>query len=135
MRDEILVQALDRRARQSHRRHGNDRGDSLEHRVRQQLNARKTLRALEGEEPTGLPILAVEPRSQRERITDHYRRSPVALPLPRHEARHVPPDVAQHLAELDTARRRLAPFARIQLAQQRTVLENAVVVDRHRHYV
>src|SRR5687768_9967061 len=117
--DEIGVEALDRRARESHRRDGHDLGDLLQNYVRQTLNACEPLGALEPEQSAcaDLLVLLVDPRSERHWLSDHDRRAAVPLPPARNQAREIPPCVAKNLAELHVAGRALPSLTRIELTE------------------
>src|SRR6185503_5386919 len=74
-----------------------------------------------------------EPRRDADRRANRYRRTAVSLPSPRNEPCEIPPDIARDFAELSSARRTRPALARRQLAQERAILEDAIVVDRDRH--
>ena len=69
---------------------------------------------------------------ERHRRADGHRRAAVSLPPARDEPRQRSTRCIASPRRAAPARRARAPFARRQLAQQRPVLEHAVVVDRHR---
>ena len=79
-RDEVAIEALDRRARQRHGRHRDERADPRHDVVAQLLNARESLRLRPA---SNRSAFCVEPVGERNRRADRDRRAAIALPSAR----------------------------------------------------
>src|SRR5690348_1656035 len=128
-RNVVAFHALNRSAGERNWCHRNEESNPDHHLIAEVLDATQALGASHLKQ---VP-LALEPLDQGNRRADGDRRSSVALPATRREARRVPPEIASDLAHLRQPRLAASALRHRQLAQERAVLEHAVVVHRNRH--
>src|SRR5881409_3918126 len=124
--DHTLLEREQRRRGERNGGHGDHGADAAHHLSRQALQLRQPPLLGPAEQPGRR---GGEPLPQGERRTEVHGRAAVAPQPAGEQAQRVAPDVGCHRAELGEASR---PVALVQqLADQRAVLEHAVVVQRH----
>src|SRR6185503_9328716 len=105
-RNEVAIEALNGRAC---KRHGCDRNQ--------------------------LPDAGHDPVTERHRFADNDGRAAIPLPSPCDNPSEIPRYVCNHFAKLRDSRGATAALPCRQLAEQRSILQHPIVVDRHRNYM